>query len=93
MSSTSTNRNAETPAGFNPADIYFVVFRHKWKILVLTLLGLAAAAFLHFTQQPPYQSQAELLIEYVHKPTAMSLVGSDQRVIEPDSRGEDIISS
>src|ERR1035438_3412222 len=61
----STSRNLETPAGITPADIYFVVFRHKWKILVLTLLGVAAAAFFYFTHQPLYQSQAKIDILYV----------------------------
>lgn len=89
----STNRNPETPAGFNPADVYFVVFRHKWKIIVLTLLGLAAASVLHFFQQPPYQSQAELLIQYVPKPNVLSLVGNEQKVIEPDAGGGDVINS
>lgn len=89
----NTNRNVETPAGFSPADVYFVVFRHKWKIIVLTLLGLAAATVLHFTQQPPYQSQAELLIQYVPAAGAMSLSGSDRQVIVPDSMGQDIINS
>lgn len=81
------------PPGINPADIYFVVFRHKWKIIVLALLGFAAAAVLYFILQPPYQSQAELLIEYVPQATALSLPGSDQKMIMPDSRGDDIINS
>lgn len=89
----STNRNPESPAGINPADIYFVVFRHKWKILLLTLLGLAAAAAVYYTRQPPYQSQAELLIQYVPAANTLSLVGSDQKVILPDARGDDVINT
>ena len=89
----TASRNLETPVGIKPVDIYFVVFRHKWKILVLTVLGLAAAAVYHFTRQPLYQSQAELLIQYVPATTAMSLAGSDQRIVVPDARGEDIINS
>ena len=54
----SASRNVETAAGFSPADIYFVVFRHKWKIVVLTLLGLATAAAVYFVKQPLYQSDA-----------------------------------
>jgi len=45
----NTNRTPETPAGISPADIYFVLFRHKWKIILLTLLGLAAATIFYFT--------------------------------------------
>lgn len=89
----STSRNLETPAGIKPADVYFVVFRHKWKIIILTLLGLAVATVAYFIRQPLYQSQAELLIQYVPAASALSLVGNDQKVLVPDSRGDDIINS
>ncbi len=47
------------------ADIYFVVFRHKWKIILLTLLGISAGIAYYFLKQPPYQSQAELMVRYI----------------------------
>jgi succinoglycan biosynthesis transport protein ExoP len=74
-------------------DIYYVLFRHKWKILLLSLAGILAAAALHFVNPPPYQSQAELLIKYVPQAGTMPLMGSDQKMIMPDSRGDDIINS
>lgn len=74
-------------------DIYYVVFRHKWKIIILSVAGLLAAAAVHFLKPPPYQSQAELLIQYVPEATSLSLVGNDQKVMMPDSRGDDIINS
>ncbi len=61
----STSRNHEPPPGISPADIYFVIFRHKWKILTLTLLGLVAATIFYFVNQPLYQSEAEIFIRYV----------------------------
>jgi succinoglycan biosynthesis transport protein ExoP len=69
----STNRNPETPAGISPADIYFVLFRHKWKIIILTILGLVAATVFYFTNQPLYQSESEIFIKYV----------SDSRALNP----------
>jgi len=89
----STSRNIEAPAGISPADIYFVLFRHKWKIILLALAGILAAVALYFHNQPPYQSQAELLIQYVSQAKSMSVAGSDQNVIVPGSSGEDIINS
>ena len=74
-------------------DIYYVLFRHKWKVLALALAGLVGAVMVFFLKQPPYQSQAELLIQYVPQAGALPLMGSDQKVIVPDSRGEDIINS
>ncbi len=79
--------------GISLGDIYFVLFRHKWKILLLTLTGFAAAAGMYFFKPPPFQSQAELLIKYVPETTQLSLAGDNQKVLIPDSRGDDIINS
>ena len=56
------NNNQATPANFHMADVYFVVFRHKWKIIILTLLGVIAAGVYYILKQPPFQSQAELMV-------------------------------
>ena len=46
-------------------DVFFAVFKHKWKILVATLIGfLAAFAVLTF-YAPVYESHAKLLVRYV----------------------------
>ena len=74
-------------------DIYYVLFRHKWKILLTSLAGILAAVLFYFLNPPPFLSKAELLIQYVPQAGALPLLGSDQRVIVPDSRGEDIINS
>ena len=54
-----------TKASFGLQDILYVLFKHKWKILVSGVLGLAAAAAVYLTRKPYYQSQANLLINYV----------------------------
>ncbi|NNC88661.1 MAG: hypothetical protein HKN82_09415 [Akkermansiaceae bacterium] len=46
-------------------DIVFIVYRHKWKIILLSLLGFAAAAAVHFSQKPSYSSGAKLLVHYL----------------------------
>ena len=74
-------------------DIYYVIFRHKWKIIILSVLGFLSAVAFYFLKPPPYESQAELLIQYVPQAGALPLMGSDQKVIVPDSRGDDIINS
>ena len=56
-------------------------------------MGFLSAAAFYYLKPPPYQSQAELLIQYVPQAGALALMGSDQKVIVPDSRGEDIINS
>src|ERR1700723_3094705 len=89
----STNRPVEPAAGMSLGDIYYVVFRHKWKIILLSLAGFMAAAALYYLKPPPYESRAELLIQYVPEPTLTALIGDEQKVITPDSRGQDIINS
>lgn len=81
-----------SPAGMTLGDIYYVLFRHKWKILIPAMAGLALAASIFFLDPPPYESQAELLIKYVPEATALK-VGDNQRVVLPDARGDSIISS
>src|ERR1035441_1306310 len=82
----------QPPAGMTVGDIYYVLFRHKWKIILLSLTGILAAAVFYYLNAPPYQSQASLLVQYVPESTAQSVVGSDQKVIMPDS-GASIINA
>jgi uncharacterized protein involved in exopolysaccharide biosynthesis/Mrp family chromosome partitioning ATPase len=83
----------QPPAGMNVGDIYYVLFRHKWKIIILALAGIAAAAAFHSRNQPPYESQAELYIQYVPESQSETLAGSERRVIMPGSQGAGIINS
>ena len=73
-------------------DIYYILFRNKWKIIVLSLAGILAAAAFYYLNPPAYQSQASLLIQYVPQATSQALPGSDTKVLVPDS-GAGIINS
>ena len=89
----NNTRPVEAPAGISLGDVYYIVFRHKWKIILTFLMGLLAAAGIYHFKPPPYQSQAELLIKYVSEPMQMALEGDSQKVLVPDSQGVDIINS
>ncbi len=86
-------RQGEQPGGMGLDDIYYVLFRHKWKIMVLSLLGVSAAAAFHFLQPPLYQSEAELYIRYISEGRSLSPSGLDPKTRSPDERGDTIISS
>ncbi len=60
-------------AGINLKDIYYVLFRHKRKIIVLSLAGVLAAAVVYVLRPPVYQSEAKLLVPYVLDRGARSL--------------------
>lgn len=57
--------NQSPQSEFDLREILFILFSHKWKILILGIIGLIAAACLYFLKQPLYQSAAKLLVHYV----------------------------
>jgi len=67
MKATPPPRNNPTQSGINIHDILYVMFKHKWKIMLLSLLGLLAAGALAYkdSQTPSYETQAKLLVRYV----------------------------
>ncbi|HEV2695331.1 MAG TPA: Wzz/FepE/Etk N-terminal domain-containing protein [Verrucomicrobiae bacterium] len=69
--------------GLTLVDIYFVVFRRKWVILICGLLGIAAAAGYYFMHQPKYESSAKLMIKYV----------SDSRPVNPVDNSAQVTTS
>jgi succinoglycan biosynthesis transport protein ExoP len=52
-------------------DVLFILFRHKWKILVCAAIGILAAAATYFFTPPLYESQAKLLVRYVVERSAV----------------------
>ncbi len=83
------------PAGtFSIGDIYQILFRHKWKIMFLSLLGLGGAAAWYVTHPVAYQSQAKLFIRYVvENKSPGQLDPTDARIKTTDQRGENVINT
>lgn len=58
----------EKPAqsGFSIHDILYVIFKHKWKIIFLTLAGLLASGMMYYNvvQNPTFESTAKVNIRY-----------------------------
>jgi succinoglycan biosynthesis transport protein ExoP len=75
-------------------DIYYTLFRHKWRILLCSLTGLAVAFALYKSSPPPYQSDAKLFIRYVVTENENVVPGKDDAIMKsPDVRGETIMNS
>ena len=53
--------------GFGVQDVLYVLFKHKWLILLFSLLGFGAATAAFLTQKPIYQSKAKLLVRYIRE--------------------------
>ena len=81
------------PASINLGDIYYILFRHKWKIIICSLLGLAVAANFRSEQKESFQSEAKLFVRYViSEGKSIGPIGGDATK-SPDQRGETIMSS
>ena len=55
------------PSGFGIHDIIYIIFKHKWKIILLSLIGFAVAGamVLRILRDPTYESVAKLMVRYV----------------------------
>src|SRR5205809_512685 len=51
------------PSGLDLREIYYAFFRQKWKIILLSLTGILAAAILYVVRPPAYQSVAKFLVK------------------------------
>ena len=60
-------------SSLNVYDVLFVLFKHKWKIILFSLLGFAGAAALVYwnMRSPNYETQAKLLVRYVLERSAV----------------------
>lgn len=81
------------PPGMTPGDIYFILFRHKWKIILLSLAGIAAAGAYWWFYPPPYQSEAKLFIRYVLDNRSVTTDAKNAQTTSPDNMGQSIINS
>jgi polysaccharide biosynthesis transport protein len=90
---SSAHSPRENPsAGLNLNDIYFILFRRKWIIILFGLLGIAAAAGVFVVQKPTYRSDSKLLVRYVVEDKSL-MPGDTSQVRSPDSQGTTIINS
>ncbi len=85
---TATN----TGPGLQLGDIYYLLFRHKWKIIICTALGLIGASLTYHRRPPHYRSEAKLYIKYVLDSQTLGTIDT-ARMKSVDERGENIITS
>lgn len=72
-------------------DIYFTLFRHKWKILSCSVAGFFAAGLLLLQNPPLHESKAKLDILYVVQGRSLNPAGGDANAVSPTDRGSGII--
>jgi succinoglycan biosynthesis transport protein ExoP len=79
--------------GVSLTDIYYIIFRQKWKIITCSILGVLAALGIFVIKHPAYQSEAKLLIRYVMDNKSLTPPGPEARIKEPDERGDSIVNT
>ena len=82
------------PSTMSIGDIYYALFRHKWKIVICTLIGLVAAAAYYKFNPPAYRSAASLFVRFViSEGKSVGPAPDDAVTKSPDQRGETIMAS
>lgn len=71
-------------------DILHAVFKHKWKILICSLLGLAAAMAVYSYYTPLYESHAKLLVRYVLERTPIDPVDASSGKSSDNAIGSEV---
>lgn len=68
------------PGGFSVHDVLYVVFKHKWKILLLSLIGFSIAGVMAYRmmREPSYVSVAKLMVRYVVERTTIDPEAGNQ---------------
>lgn len=88
------NSSTATPPSFRLGDIYYVLFRHKWKILTCAMLGVGIAAAVYKLNPPPYSSDAKLFIRFVISEGRSAEPGDNDTItMSPDARGTTVLNS
>jgi polysaccharide biosynthesis transport protein len=88
-----SHHSSLSPDSTHFQDLLYTLCRHRWKIAICSILGLAGAAALYVTTLPDYESTAKLLVRYVMDSPTVDSFGGEQVVRSPDSRGDNIIHS
>src|SRR5260370_41757646 len=72
-------------SGLNLYEVLFILFRHKWKILLCAAAGMLAAAAVYFVLPPVYQSEAKLFVRYVVDKSAIDGLESQIKTPNPQT--------
>ena len=73
-------------------DVYYVLFEHKWKIIICSTAGLLGAVALVAFRAPMYESEAKLFIRYVLDSKSPSPTPDGSRMISSYD-GQSVINS
>lgn len=79
--------------GMGLNDIYYILFRHKWKIISISAVGVIAAVGLLLFKSKTYRSEAKLYVRYVQDAKLPTGTGDAAQIRSADPSGYNIINS
>src|SRR5438046_227790 len=74
------------------SDILSALFKHKWKIVLCAIVGLAAAAATYYFYPPVYESQAKLLVRYVLERSGVDPIENTRSAVS-DQASQNVLGS
>ena len=80
-----------TGFNLNLGDIYHVIFRHKWKIVAVWVLGAIAAGVLQVKWPAPFSSEAIIAVRYVKDNKLENITEANAANIQSTSPGADSV--
>ena len=93
LPTSAAGNRGPAPATMSVADVWYALFRHKWKVLILSTLGVVAAGVLYVKNEPPYVSEAKLLVRYIVETRSMEALGPDGQVRDARSSAGNVVNS
>ncbi len=81
----SDKKQEAAPGGMSLQDVYFILFRQKWIILIFSSLGLLAAGVICILKPPQYRSEAELSVQYMVEGKSLNAPGDETRSLNESS--------
>jgi succinoglycan biosynthesis transport protein ExoP len=90
---TEPQKAGATP-GLTVADVLYILFKHKWKIVVCFVLGVIGAIAMPRFVHPKYGSEARLLIKYVVEKSPTQVAGANGSTVQQlDDSAQSILNT
>lgn len=93
MTTRAANNRPPETGGLSLGEVYYVLFRRKWLILLFSAAGVAAALGVYFLTPRMYQSEARLYVKYVVENRLPDVASTGDQVRTVDSTGLAIMNS
>ena len=93
MKTAASNHSEPSGLSLSPKDIYYILFRHKWKILIFIFLGLGSGAATYLLWPESYYSQAQILVKYVTENREVISENGATRTLAPGGRGNTVMGT